>query len=136
MRTFNISVEKLKDLNLKSAENPDGIDWNDVKRTDPNKDWIYVGEVLIVPDSTLQQNGNLSDVDLVIGKTYISRVVKKGDSLSKIAQQYKISLQELKDINAKGPSNPNGIDWEAMSRKEPQKDWIYEGEILILPEIE
>ena len=68
-KKYNISVNELKELNNLKS------------------DELYVGEQLIVP----KQDINMEEYDLYI--------VKKGDSLWKIAKEYNINVQDLININ-------------------------------------
>ena len=68
--------------------------------SDPNK--ISVGQVLKVPKSTSNTSQNSSS-----NTSYDTYTVVSGDSLSKIAQKFGTTYQELARIN--GISDPNKI---------------------------
>lgn len=74
---FNTTVQKLVEL-------------NDIA----NPNLIYVGQVLIVPD-------------MGKGKKRISYIVRRGDTLSKIAKTYNTTVQKLVELN--NIQNPNLI---------------------------
>lgn len=89
--------------NLSTIASKMGVTVDSIKRVQyiniPNKNLISVGEVLAIPEGTVNSSKP--------SQPNISYVVKSGDSLSVIAQKYGTTVQALQNKN--GIKNPNLI---------------------------